>query len=504
MDYELLIQEADRVYQVAQRTPLQKALQLSKSYKQSIWFKREDLQPVFSFKLRGAFNKMATLTSEQRRRGVITASAGNHAQGVAFSGRQMGIPVLIVMPVTAPQIKVAAVQALGGQVILHGVSYSEAQEYALQRSRDEDLCFIPPFDDPLVIAGQGTVGREILMQHPEPITAIFVPVGGGGLLAGVAVYVKRHRPDILIIGVQPKDSCAMKQSLQMGERVNLPQVGLFADGVAVRQVGVETFRLCQDWVDDIITVDTDELCAAMKDFYDETRVVLEPAGALSVAGVAQWIESGRATPHALIAISSGANCNFDRLRFVAERAQLGEHREAIFAATIPESIGSFRAFCQLLGDHSVTEFNYRYSDPNQAHVFVGVSIQSASEVEVLFDALRQAKIAVLDLHQNELAKSHLRYLVGGHAPGIQHEWLYRFEFPERPGALMTFLNQLGRDWNITLFHYRNHGSDSGQVLVGLQVPPGDKQAFETFLQKLGYPWVDETNNPVRGLFLGKE
>ncbi len=502
IDYLERILNATRVYEVAIESPLQAAPILSRRLNNTVLLKREDLQPVFSFKLRGAYNKMASLTPRELALGVIAASAGNHAQGVALAAQRMNAHAVIVMPTTTPSIKIEAVRARGAEVILEGVSYSEAQEHAKQLARTHGYTFVHPYDDPDVIAGQGTIGMEILRQYSQPIEAIFVAIGGGGLIAGVAAYVKRVRPDIRIIGVQPQDSDAMKQSLAAGRRVKLDQVGLFADGVAVREVGVETFRLCQTLVDEVVTVDTDAICAAVKDVFDDTRAILEPAGALAIAGMKQVVARDRLHKKTLVAIACGANMNFDRLRFIAERAELGEKREAIFAATIPEQPGSFRRFCELLGNRAVTEFNYRYADEHQAHVFVGISVVDAKETRALLKSFNAHGIRTLDLTDNEMAKLHVRHLVGGRAPQARHEMLYRFEFPERPGALPQFLNSMSADWNISLFHYRNHGADYGRVLVGLQVPPKDKKAFRKFLDQLGYPWVDESNNPAYSLFLG--
>lgn len=502
IEYLERILRARRVYEVAQESPLHPLPRLSQRLSNPVWLKREDLQPVFSFKLRGAFNKMATLSAAERARGVIAASAGNHAQGVALAARRMGVRALIVMPATAPSIKVAAVQALGAEVVQAGVSYSEAYEQALILAQQQSLTFVHPYDDPEVIAGQGTIAQEILHQNPGPLEAIFVPVGGGGLLAGIAVWVKQLRPEVRIIGVQPQDSDAMRRSLLAGQRIILDQVGLFADGVAVRQVGEETFRLCQCYVDEVVTVDTDAVCAAIKDVFDDVRAVLEPAGALALAGLKQVAAREGWQDRTLVAIASGANLNFDRLRFIAERAELGEQREALLAATIPERPGSFRQFCELLGPRAVTEFNYRYAPSSQAHVFVGVSLSARSELPPLLSLLAQHGIPTLDLSDNEMAKLHVRHLVGGRAPQAEHEILYRFEFPERPGALTRFLNSMNAHWNISLFHYRNHGADYGRVLVGFQVPPTDWVAFQAFLQQLGYPWVDESHNPAYQLFLG--
>ncbi len=502
IDYLERILKAARVYEVAIESPLQAAPVLSRRLGNTVLLKREDLQPVFSFKLRGAYNKMASLTPKQLALGVIAASAGNHAQGVALAAQRMDVKALIVMPVTTPSIKVDAVRARGAKVVLEGVSYSEAQEHAQRLAQQHGYTFVHPYDDPDVIAGQGTIAMEILRQHTRPIEAIFVAIGGGGLISGVAAYVKRLRPEIRIIGVQPQDSDAMKRSLEAGRRVRLDQVGLFADGVAVRQVGVETFRLCRTLVDEIVTVDTDAICAAVKDVFDDTRAILEPAGALAIAGLKQVVARDRLHDKNLVAIACGANMNFDRLRFIAERAQLGEKREAVFAATIPEKPGSFRRFCELLGNRSITEFNYRFADAQEAHVFVGISVSHAGEADTLLKSLKRHGIRTLDLSDNEMAKLHIRHLVGGRAPQAQHEMVYRFEFPERPGALTQFLNSMSANWNISLFHYRNHGADYGRVLVGFQVPPEDKKAFRRFLANLGYPWVDETDNPAYPLFLG--
>jgi threonine dehydratase len=491
-----------RVYEVAIESPLDFAPYLSKRLRNTVLIKREDLQPVFSFKLRGAYNKMVRLPKAALARGVIAASAGNHAQGVALAAQKLRCTATIVMPVTTPQIKVEAVRARGARVVLHGDSYDEAYTYAQNIVQKQTLTFVHPYDDADVIAGQGTIGMEILRQHAEPIHAIFVPVGGGGLISGIAAYVKRLRPEIKIIGVEPEDADAMYQSLKARRRVRLSQVGLFADGVAVKQVGVETLRLCRTLVDGIVRVDTDAICAAIKDVFTDTRVILEPAGALAVAGAKAYAETSRVRGQTLVTIASGANMNFDRLRFVAEEAELGEHREAILAVTIPEQPGSFQAFCKLLGPRNVTEFNYRFDDPRAAQVFAGVQVQNRDETARLMRALRRAGLKAHDLSNNDLAKLHIRHTVGGHAPLVKNEILYRFEFPERPGALIRFLTSMSRGWNISLFHYRNHGADYGRVLVGMQVPPRDKRAFQAFLDKVGYPYVDETRNPAYRLFLG--
>ena len=490
-----------RVYDVADETPLETAPNLSRRLGNTLRLKREDMQPVFSFKLRGAYNKMAGLTKAQLKRGVVAASAGNHAQGVALSAQVLGCEAAIVMPATTPAIKVDAVAKLGAQVVLHGDSYDDAYQHAKAIVRKEKKTFIHPYDDPDVIAGQGTIGMELLRQSRLPIDAVFVPVGGGGLIAGIAVYLKRLRPEIKIIGVEPEEADAMARSLCKKERVYLPQVGIFADGVAVKQVGEETFRLCQQYVDEVIRVDNDAICAAIKDVFEDTRSILEPAGALGVAGAKAWAVREKAKNRNLIAIASGANMNFDRLRFVAERAELGEKREAVLAVTIPEKPGSFKAFCSLIGGRVITEFNYRFSDPKEAHVFVGIQVHNRAEVEKLMAALEKHELPVLDLSENEMAKLHIRHLVGGRAPQAENEVLYRFVFPERPGALMKFLNSMSHAWNISLFHYRNHGADYGRVLVGIQVPPGQQEEFQAFLDGLGYRYWNESRNPAYRLFL---
>ena len=491
-----------RVYDVAVETPLERAPALSRRMGNTLLLKREDLQSVFSFKLRGAYNKMSKLTPAQLKRGVIAASAGNHAQGVALAAQRLKCAATIVMPVTTPQIKIDAVRGRGAHIVLHGDTYDEAYARAVTLGRKGKLTFIHPYDDPDVIAGQGTIGMEILRQTTQPIDAVFVAIGGGGLISGIAAYIKRVRPGIKVIGVEPVDADAMYRSLKAGKRVKLDHVGLFADGVAVKQVGRETFRLCQELVDDMILCDTDAICAAIKDVFQDTRAILEPAGALAIAGAKAYAAKKRWKGKTLVAIACGANMNFDRLRFVAEEAELGEKREAVLAVTIPEKPGSFRKFCSLLGPRNVTEFNYRYADAQAAHVFVGVQVRNAEETARLVRALRRGGLKTLDLTENELAKLHVRHLVGGRAPQVKHEILYRFEFPERPGALMKFLNSMRHGWNISLFHYRNHGADYGRVLVGMQVPAGDKAAFKRFLAGLGYPYSEETRNPAYRLFLG--
>jgi threonine dehydratase len=491
-----------RVYDVAHETPLEPAVNLSARLGNRLLLKREDMQPVFSFKLRGAYNKMANLRSAALRRGVICASAGNHAQGVAYAAQKLGCRALIVMPVTTPRIKVDAVAARGARVVLQGDSYDDAYAHSMTLARRERLTYVHPYDDPDVIAGQGTIGMEILREHSGPIHAIFAGVGGGGLIAGIAAYVKRVRPEIKIIGVEPIDSDAMTRSLAAGRRVRLAQVGLFADGVAVRQPGVETFALCRKLVDDMVLVDNDDICAAIKDVFEDTRSILEPAGALAVAGAKAWVERRRCKGRTLVAIACGANMNFDRLRFVAERAELGERREAILAVSIPERPGSFKRFCGLLGARNITEFNYRFGDPERARVFVGLSIHSREETGALVRRLREAGLPTEDLSDNEMAKLHIRHMVGGRASQASDEMVYRFEFPERPGALMNFLNRMSQGWNISLFHYRNHGADFGRVLVGMQVPDRQQAAFRRFLTQLNYRFWDETANPAYSLFLG--
>ena len=499
-DYVGRIRSA-RVYDVAIESPLEPAPGLSRRLSSDVLLKREDLQPVFSFKLRGAYNKMVKLSSGQRALGVVAASAGNHAQGVALSARKLGCHARIVMPVTTPEIKVAAVASYGAEVILEGDSYDNAYQHARMLAERAGCTIVHPYDDPDVIAGQGTVGMEILRQHEGPIEAVFVPVGGGGLIGGIGAFVKQLRPEIKVIGVQPVDSDAMRRSLQAGAPVTLEHAGAFADGVAVRRVGEETFKLCRRYVDEIITVTLDDICAAIKDVYEETRSILEPAGALSVAGLKEYVDRPVAKGRTLVAVTSGANINFERLRFVAERAEVGERREAIMAVTIPERPGSFRSFCHLLGPRNVTEFNYRFADPREAHVFVSLRVSGREEADAIREVLRGSGLAAADLTDNELAKLHVRHLVGGRARNLFHERIFRFEFPERPGALMRFLDRMNASWNISLFHYRNHGADFGRVLVGIQVPPETTAAFERFLSELGYDHVEETSNPAVPLFL---
>ena len=494
--------ENSRVYDVAKITPLEFQPNLSARVGCRVLLKREDMQPVFSFKLRGAYNKMASLPADMLEHGVIAASAGNHAQGVALAAQKLNCRAVIVMPTTTPLIKINAVKARGAEVVLFGDSYSDAYVKALELEKTEKLSFVHPYDDPDIIAGQGTIAMEILQQHPEPIEAIFCCVGGGGLLAGVAAYVKALRPEIKVIGVEAKDAEAMTESLKLGQRVMLDQVGLFADGAAVKQVGEHTFKLAQQFVDEMIVVDNDAICAAIKDVFEDTRSILEPAGALATAGIKEYAARNNITGKTLVGIASGANMNFDRLRFIAERAELGEQREAVLAVTITEVAGAFKAFCRLLGNRNITEFNYRFSDPTEAHIFAGLAIANATETGKLIVDLAAHGLNAIDLTDNEMAKLHLRHLVGGHAPQAEHEVIYRFEFPEKPGALMKFLESMGHDWNISLFHYRNHGADFGRVLVGMQVPPREHVEFLAFLQNLGYPYSDETENPAYKLFLG--
>ncbi|MET0377997.1 MAG: threonine ammonia-lyase, biosynthetic [Spongiibacteraceae bacterium] len=494
-----------RVYDVAIETPIDEARQLSKRLDNTVLLKREDLQPVFSFKLRGAYNKVAQLTPEQLARGVVCASAGNHAQGLALAAAKVGIKATIVMPRTTPNIKVDAVRARGAKVVLHGDTYDEASQHAQQLVEEKQLVYVHPYDDPDVIAGQGTVAMEILRQHPGPLDAVFVPVGGGGLCAGMAVYIKYLRPEIKVFAVESDDAACLKAALDANERVTLPHVGLFADGTAVAKIGEETFRLLRKHIDGVITVNTDEICAAIKDIFDDTRSIAEPSGALALAGLKKYVEEKGVTGQTLLAIESGANTNFDRLRYIAERTEVGEKREAILAVTIPEKPGSFKNFCGLIGKRSITEFNYRYADTSSAQIFVGLqTAPGGTDHAHLVTHLQEQGYPVLDLTDSELAKLHIRHLVGGHAPGsVTDEVVYRFEFPERPGALLNFLTQLGARWNISLFHYRNHGAADGRVLVGMQVPAGERDSLQEFLEKLGYPWQEETDNPAYQLFLSQ-
>jgi len=493
-----------KVYDVAVETALEPAPRLSRRLNNQILFKREDLQPVFSFKIRGAYNKIAQLSAISAQRGVICASAGNHAQGVALAARTRGIPAVIVMPLTTPEIKVQAVADLGGEIVLHGDDYDQAYEHATELARQRQLVFVHPFDDADVIAGQGTIAMEILRQrHGDDIDAIFVPIGGGGLIAGIAAYAKALYPRIKIIGVEPEDAAGMYESLRAGKRVTLERVGMFADGVAVKRVGEEPFRLAKQYVDEIVLVSTDQICAAIQDIFQDTRSIAEPAGALAVAGIKKYVARENCSERTLIAINCGANMNFDRLRYVAERADIGAQREALFAVQLPEEPGSFLRFCELLGNRSVTEFNYRYSDVKAAHVFVSLALMKGrSERDALLAAIAAAGFAVRDMTDNEMAKLHVRYMVGGHAPGLADEKLYRFEFPERPGALLRFLQAIGTQWNVSLFHYRNHGSDHGRVLAGIQVPPATLTDFLLHINELQYAYTEETENPAYKLFLG--
>ncbi len=500
-DYLVQILTA-RVYDVAQESPLEYAPNLSARLNNKLLLKREDMQSVFSFKLRGAYNKMAQLPPDLLAQGVIAASAGNHAQGVALGAKKLGTKAIIVMPITTPQVKVDAVKARGGEVILHGDTYDDAYAFARQLEAEKGLTFIHPFDDPDVIAGQGTIGMEILRQYQQPIHAIFVAIGGGGLISGIGAYVKRLRPEIKIIGVEPVDADAMNQSLKVGKRVRLSQVGLFADGVAVREVGEETFRLCQEYVDEIILVDTDDTCAAIKDVFEDTRSILEPAGALAIAAAKAYVEREQITGQTLVAVACGANMNFDRLRFVAERAEFGERREAIFAVTIPEQPGSLRKFCNCLGKRNLTEFSYRIADEKEAHIFIGVQIQNRADAVKLAQSFESCGFKTLDLTDDELTKLHLRHMVGGRSTLAHHELFYRFEFPERPGALMKFVGCMSPNWNISVFHYRNNGADYGRIVVGIQVPPDEMKEWQGFLDTLGYRYWDESDNLAYKLFLG--
>ena len=501
-NYLQRIQNAS-VYDVAVESPLDFARNLSARLNNRIWLKREDLQPIFSFKLRGAYNKLASLSDKELANGVICSSAGNHAQGVALAAQRRGIRSVIVMPVTTPSIKVDAVRSLDGEVTLFGDTYDDAYSHARELEQKHGFVFIHPFDDPDVIAGQGTIGLEILKQATENIDAIFVPIGGGGLIAGIAAYVKEMQPEIRVIGVEPDDSSAMRDSIEAGEPVVLDHVGIFADGVAVRRVGDETFRLCQDLVDEIITVDTDQICAAIRDIFEDTRSIVEPAGGLSVAAVKKYVAENQIEGQNFVTINCGANINFDRLRHIAERASVGEQTEMLLAVEIPEEPGSFRNFCQLIGRRGITEFNYRYSDKKSAHIFVGVQLSGgAEERHALVTELGDAGYPLADLSDNEMAKLHVRHMVGGRSVGVANERLFRFEFPERPGALLDFLDAIGTDWNISLFHYRNHGSDYGRILAGIDVPEDETDKLEAHLADLGYAHWEESDNPAYEMFLG--
>lgn len=492
-----------RVYDVAVETPTDPLPRLSKAVGNAVFLKREDLQPVFSFKLRGAYNKVAKLSPEERARGVIAASAGNHAQGLALAGQRLGVHAVIVMPTTTPSIKVDAVRSFGAEVILHGDSFDQARAHAIEVAAMRGLVFVHPYDDPDVIAGQGTIGMELLRQLTGPIRAVFVPVGGGGLIAGVAAYLKYVRPEIEVIGVEPEDAACLAAALAAGEPVTLPTVGLFVDGVAVARIGDHTFAVARETVSRVVTVTTDQICAAIKDIFDDTRSIAEPAGALALAGMKRWIAETGAQGETLVAIDSGANVNFDRLRHISERAELGHAREALFAVAIPERPGSFRAFCEAIGHRPITEFNYRYADATRAHVFVGVELrQGASERRAISESLGELGYEALDLTDDEFAKLHVRHMVGGRSPEVVDEVVYRFEFPERPGALVRFLGRLSAGWNISMFHYRNHGAAYGRVLVGMQVPPAERETWEHTLTDLGFSFVNESDNPAYRIFLG--
>jgi threonine dehydratase len=495
-----------RVYDVARETPVDEAPLMSKRLGNRVWFKREDLQPVFSFKLRGAYNKMQKLSEEERARGVVAASAGNHAQGLAMAAQRMGVKATIVMPRTTPQIKVEAVRNRGAKVVLHGDAFDEASRHAQKLVEEKGMIYVHPFDDPDVIAGQGTVGMEIVRQHQAPLDVLFVPVGGGGLLAGVAAYVKYVWPNTRIVGVEPEDAACLKLAMERGRRAVLPEVGLFADGCAVAQIGKETFRVIRNTVDEVITASTDEICAAIKDIFEDTRGIAEPAGALALAGLKKYVEQTGVQGQELMAIVSGANTNFDRLRYISERTEIGERREAVISVTIPERPGSFKAFCSALGRRNITEFNYRYADASNARVFVGLSVvPGGSDLPDLLADLEAQGYVAENLTDNEMAKLHIRHMVGGRAPAdLRDELVYRVEFPERPGALLKFLSALGQRWNISLFHYRNHGAAYGRILLGVQVPRGEKRAFESALQEIGYPFWDEHNNRAYQLYLGPE
>jgi len=492
-----------RVYDVAIESPLEVAKRLSARLNNRILLKREDLQPVFSFKLRGAYNKLYQLSRQSEPKGVITASAGNHAQGLALAASKLGVKATIVMPRTTPRIKVDSVRSYGAKIVLTGDTYDEAAAHANELAEKEDLHYIHPYDDPDVIAGQGTVAVEILRQHPENIDAIFIPVGGGGLIAGMAAFIKYLRPEIKVVAVEPQDAACFAAAMEKNRRVVLSQVGIFADGVAVKQIGRETWRVAKQLVDEVITVSTDEICAAIKDVFDDTRSIMEPAGALGVAGIKKYVAQKQVEGQTLIAINSGANMNFDRLRHVSERAELGEHREGLIGVTVAEEPGSFLRFCRLIGKKGITEFNYRYSDNSKAHVFAGIQLsEGLPELDELVEKLTAKGYPVLSMSDNEMAKLHVRHMVGGHANQIENEVLYRFEFPERPGALMDFLAQIGKRWNISLFHYRNHGAAYGRVLVGLQIPAGERKEIKKFLDELGYSWWDESENAAYRMFLG--
>ncbi|MEM8561088.1 MAG: threonine ammonia-lyase, biosynthetic [Pseudomonadota bacterium] len=494
-----------RVYDVARETPIDEALLMSARLNNRVWLKREDLQPVFSFKLRGAYNKMSRLSVEQRKAGVVAASAGNHAQGVAMAAQKLDIKATIVMPQTTPIIKVDAVRNRGAKVVLRGDSFEEASQHADELVRKNGMTYVHPFDDVDIIAGQGTIGMEIVRQHQQPLDAIFVPVGGGGLLAGIAAYVRYVWPETRIIGVEPEDAACLQLAMNKGRRSTLPEVGLFAEGCAVAQIGKETFRVIRNTVDDVITITTDEMCAAIKDIFEDTRSIAEPAGALALAGLKKYVESTGITDQQLLAVVSGANTNFDRLRYISERTETGEHREAVISATLPETPGAFRKFCAALGRRNITEFNYRYADAGSAQVFVGLSvIPGGDDLAELLADLKERGYHTEDLTNNEVAKLHVRYMVGGHAPAdVDNERVYRVEFPERPGALSSFLSGLGQHWNISMFHYRNHGAAYGRILVGVQVPKSERSEFERVLGDINFSFWDETDNRAYQLYLGR-
>ena len=502
-EYKNLIDEAClRIYAVAKRTDLDRAPQLSLRHKNNIWLKREDQQPVFSYKLRGAYNMIASLSEEERDRGVITASAGNHAQGVALATQGLNMQAIIVMPKTTPDIKVSSVKRMGAEVVLHGNTYDDAKDYAINMSNETGKCYIPPYDHPLIIAGQATVGIELLEQHPNTPDIIFVPVGGGGLIAGIAAYTKANYPGIKIIGVEPDEAPCMHHAIEAGERVVLDQIGIFADGAAVKQAGEENFRIAKELVDEIILVSIDEICAAVKDIFEDTRSIPEPAGALALAGLKQYVSRENISDKELVAIFSGANVNFDRLRHIAELSALGENREALISIMIPERPGSFRHLCHDLGPRLITEFNYRYADDNDAQVFAGVQLKKGiEEKNSLIIQLKEKGYDVVDLSNDDVAKMHIRHMVGGHAPQAVNEVIYRFEFPERSGALLHFLTEMGERWNISLFHYRNHGAAYGRVLMGFQVKEEEKDDFQQFVDSLGITFWDETDNSAYQMFL---
>lgn len=501
--YKEMIETArQRVYEITRKTSLDLAAEISARQQNNIWLKREDQQVVFSYKVRGAYNLMVSLSPQQKEQGVITASAGNHAQGVAISGRKLGIKTVIVIPKTTPEIKIRAVNRLGAEIILHGNTYDEAKDHAVKLSKDQNRFYISPYDHPMIIAGQATIAVEILQQHPSRPDIIFVPVGGGGLIAGIVAWLREAAPQVKVIGVEPHEAPCMHAALKAGKCVELEQIGIFADGAAVRQAGEEPFRIIKDFVDEILLVDNDDICAAIKDIFEDTRSIPEPAGALALAGLKQYITRENIRGRELVAILSGANVNFDRLRHIAEMATLGEHREALIGARIPEKPGSFLKYCRDLGPRQITEFNYRYGHTKTAHVFAGLQLrQGIEEKNTLLDSLKSKHYDAIDLSNNELAKMHIRYMVGGHATNVDNELLYRFEFPERPGALLYFLTQMGGRWNISLFHYRNHGAAYGRVLMGIQVPENNRAEFQEFLDSLDIPYWDETNNDAYKLFL---